>query len=59
MTEQEKYMKAALKLAHKASDAAGTAVKPRKTPCITPKSRQSKRRAASSAAGGCTAVTCM
>lgn len=63
MTEQEKYMKAALKLAHKAaeegevrsarswsateksSDAAGTAVKPRKTPCITPKSRQSKRRA--------------
>ena len=71
MTEQEKYMKAALKLAQKAadegevpvgaaklSDADATDGKQRKTLCTMQKSRPSRRRAKSWAAGGCTAAIC-
>lgn len=77
MTEQEKYMKAALKLAQKAADegevpvgavvvcdgkigrdADATAGKQRKTHCTMQKSRPSRRRAKSWAAGGCTAAIC-
>ena len=76
MTEQEKYMKAALKLAQKAADEGEVPVgavvvcdgkivgrgrnrrKQRKTLCTMQKSRPSRRRAKSWAAGGCTAAIC-
>ena len=76
MTEQEKYMKAALKLAQKAADEGEVPVgavvvcdgkivgrgrnrrEQRKTHCTMQKSRPSRRRAKSWAAGGCTAAIC-
>ena len=73
MTEQEKYMKAALKLAQKAADEGevpvgavvvcdgkivGRGRNRRETHCTMQKSRPSRRRAKSWAAGGCTAAIC-
>ena len=75
MTEQEKFMKAALKLARKAAEegevpvgcvvvcdgkaGVATAARPKRLRWVTPSWRPSARPAASWAAGGCTSATSM